>query len=686
MKVRTKLLLIAGIPGLVVLAIFLSTMQITSQQSSDGLVINLAGRQRMLTQKMTKELLACKSSDTPEIATKLAEQTRGTMKIFDVTLTALLKGKKAPKALNLNGPQAQCPPAEGEILAQLNKVKGIWGGYQKQVEGSLGGAKVSDKMLAENIHLLKEMNKAVVMMQGASETRVDSLMLVQGIGLAIALICVAGGVLLVRSVLRKLASANRLVADYGRGDLCSRVDVPKIVDELDETLNSINRLGESLAHIVCDIRDAGGTLTDGVKALSGTSSRMVSQATEMTVAANTSAAASEEASVNIKTIATGVDAVGQESASVASASDLVVRDLDSVSSAVEQMSGNMGAIATAAEEMTGSVNTVASAVEEMASSLGDVSKNTHQSSEVAQKAAATAARTGQSITALGTAAEEIGKVVEMINGIAAQTNLLALNATIEAASAGEAGKGFAVVANEVKELAKQTASATDDIRQQVETMQTTTGHAVSAIGEIVQVIDEVNTISGNIAGAVKEQTVATNEISRSIGIAAAGAGEVSANVKGAANIAQDVSGSIQNAAAGVNAISKSISALAANAKEMSRASGEAALGVNEVARNVTGVSKAAQEIDQDAASVDNAAGDLADLADRQQELVSRFRVDETETWDQDNAELLTDDTSQDFRTDGEAPNSHAGCRHTSRHNHTNQSKPSRRQSVTAQHN
>ncbi len=627
MKIRTKLLLIAGVPGLVVLAIFISTQQITSQQRNDGLVINLAGRQRMLTQKMTKELLACKGANSPERTTALAGQVRSTMKVFDVTLTALLEGKQAPQTLKIDGPQSQCPSATGEILAQLRTVKDIWSAYQQQVEDCLGTAKVTDKMLAENTHLLKQMNAAVVLMQDASEKRVAALMWVQGIGLAIALACVAAGVLLVRSVLRKLASAKRLVSDYGRGDLFSSVQVPKMIDELDETLGAINGLGRSLTAIVTDIRDVNGTLADGASTLSSTSSEMAAQAAEMTGMSHTVAAASEQASSNIKIIATGADKVGEESGSVATSSEDVARNLDTVSSSVEKMSGNMGVIAQSAGEMTASVNTVASAIEEMSASLSDVSRNTKQSSEVAQNAAATAARTAESVTALGDSAQEIGKIVEMINGIAAQTNLLALNATIEAASAGEAGKGFAVVANEVKELAKQTATATDDIRQQVETMQATTSQAVNAIGDIVTVIDEVNTISGNIATAVGEQTIATNEISRSIADAARGATDVSDNVQGAARNASEVSGSIHDAAQGVKAISSGISGVANRAKEMARASNEAAHGVNEVARNVVGVSTAAREIDTGAASVDGASGELAELACRQQELVSRFKID-----------------------------------------------------------
>ena len=205
---------------------------------------------------------------------------------------------------------------------------------------------------------------------------------------------------------------------------------------------------------------------------------------------------------------------------------------------------------------------------------------------MASKAAQSANNTAVIVDKLGESAQEIGKVVDMIKGIAAQTNLLALNATIEAASAGEAGKGFAVVANEVKELAKQTASATEDIRAQVAGMQGNTQQAVKAIDEIVQIINEINSISGNIAAAVEEQTATTNEISKNVGDAARGANEVSRNVQQAALGANEVSKNVQEAVKGVNDIAKNINQLAGGANDVARNAGEAAKGMNDVARNV----------------------------------------------------------------------------------------------------
>jgi methyl-accepting chemotaxis protein len=158
---------------------------------------------------------------------------------------------------------------------------------------------------------------------------------------------------------------------------------------------------------------------------------------------------------------------------------------------------------------------------------------------VAKNAVSVAHSTNQTVTKLGESSQEIGKVIKVITSIAQQTNLLALNATIEAARAGEAGKGFAVVANEVKELAKQTASATEEIGRKIEAIQLDTKGAVGAIGEIGSIIDQINDISNSIASAVEEQTVTTNEIGRSVAEAARGTGDIARNISGVAEAAHN---------------------------------------------------------------------------------------------------------------------------------------------------
>lgn len=241
-----------------------------------------------------------------------------------------------------------------------------------------------------------------------------------------------------------------------------------------------------------------------------------------------------------------ISSIAENATSLAGASEELSANSTQMSTNAEETSSQANVVSAASEEVSQNVSTVATGVDEMNAAIREIAKSAAEAARVSQQAVIIATNTNNTISKLGDSSAEIGKVVNVITSIAEQTNLLALNATIEAARAGEAGKGFAVVANEVKELAKETAKATEDISLKIGAIQNDTQGAVEAIRQISDVINQINDISNTIASAVEEQTATANEMGRNVGEAAKGAGEIAENITAVASAAQSTTQGASN--------------------------------------------------------------------------------------------------------------------------------------------
>ena len=332
-------------------------------------------------------------------------------------------------------------------------------------------------------------------------------------------------------------------------------------DEIGQMASSVNRMVGSIRSVLLqDVVDWEKVAENQKKALRDKEEAIELQEKVRAILSSVNLAAEGDLTQDVSV--SGTDAIGQVGdglsqllasfrKSIAAFSRIITR-LAASSQQMSSLSTEMSAtacetaaqsnsVSAAAEQVSRNLQTVAAASEEMSASVNEIAKNAIESARVANNAVDIANATQLTISTLGESSAEIGNVISLITSIAQQTNLLALNATIEAARAGESGKGFAVVANEVKTLAKATATAASEISHKVEAIQGSTAEAVAAISKISEVIINIDKISNVIATSVEEQTATTNDISRNVTEAAAGSGEIARNIEGVAEAASSTS-------------------------------------------------------------------------------------------------------------------------------------------------
>ncbi len=352
------------------------------------------------------------------------------------------------------------------------------------------------------------------------------------------------GMIITRSVAGVLGAATAHAQEIAKGDVSREVPEFFLVrkDEGGDLARAFKGMTDNLRNL---IRNVSG----GIQTLASSSTELSAIASQTTG---------------------GVKAISAQTTAVAAAA--------------EESSANTLSVATSMEEASANLGSVASATEEMSATVGEIASNSEKARSISEQAMSQAQTISSMMQQLGAAAQEIGQVTETITDISSQTNLLALNATIEAARAGAAGKGFAVVANEIKELARQTAAATEDIKAKIGGVQSSTGSAIADIDKIVDVIKEVGTIVSSIAAAIEEQSTVT----------------------------RDVAGNIAQASSGVQEANERISQTAAVSKT--------------IATDIAGISAGVSEISQGGEQVQTSAVELSKLSEQLKEMVGRFKV------------------------------------------------------------
>ena len=457
---------------MVIVAMFSSTFYVTSMQKHDGLVINLSGRQRMLSQKIAKEALKLSFAKNKSAA---QSDLQTSMALFETTLNALINSGYAPVTLNPNGAKKHLPAAAGSVLTQLRKVQTNWTAYKKLVEASYNGNEATlNDLSAQSMVVLKSMNKAVGMLQKEADAHVQTLMLLQITFIIIgsALLCIVV-VNLRKHLFHPLDDLRAFANKISSGELHATINATYL-HEFENLKNDTVSMVAALNSLMEKAEE------------SSTEAKHNAQLTEDALA--TAQEKEHRISSIVSTIRTVAEKAKHISTRVDESIHTLTTEVSGVNNDVEIQRERMRETSTAMSQMNSTVIEVASNASNAAQLANDSKERAEEGAAGVQQAVNSIGLIQDSIVALkesmlqlGKQTDSISEVMNVINDIADQTNLLALNAAIEAARAGEAGKGFAVVADEVRKLAEKTMMATHDVGDAITQIQTQAHTNIEAV-------------------------------------------------------------------------------------------------------------------------------------------------------------------------------------------------------------